>query len=75
MIRFMHRINDAIAHNGKLILADLPLAEGQHVQVIVSERGTDEAPKRLTIDEVRAIVRGSTDRIDDPGEPMIPEDA
>lgn len=71
----MHRIDDAIVHNGKLTLVDLPFAEGQHVQVVVTEQSTLEISKRLTIDEARAIVRGSTDQIVDPGEPMIPEDA
>jgi hypothetical protein len=46
----MHQINDAVVTGGKIILANLPFADGQHVQVIVSE--VDVAAGKKTIHEV-----------------------
>lgn len=64
----MHRIDDAIVREGKLVLTDLPFAEGEHVHITV-----EKAPKvKRTIDEVRALLRGSVLKFDDPTEPMIP---
>jgi hypothetical protein len=64
----MHRIDDAIVREGKIMLANLPFAEGQHVNITVTETG----PIKRSIEEIRAIVRGSYDVIADPGEPLIP---
>jgi hypothetical protein len=33
----MHRISDAVVTGGRLLLANLPFAEGQHVEVLVAE--------------------------------------
>jgi len=69
----MHRINDVVVKDGKLTLSNLPFAEGQHVQVIVSE--LEALPReRATIGEVRAALRGCVERYDDPFEPAIPID-
>jgi hypothetical protein len=70
----MHRINDAIVKDGKLVLSGLPFAEGQHVEVIVAElRG--ESTKRVSIAEVRSALRGGVERFDDPFGPSIPIDS
>jgi hypothetical protein len=70
----MHRINDVVVRDGKLVLSGLPFAEGQHVQVVVSE--VQPGPvKRATIAEVRAALRGCVERYDDPFEPAIPLDS
>ena len=68
----MHRIEDAIVREGKLVLTDLPFAEGQHVRVTVAE--VEDAPRRATIEEVRKQLHGGVERFDDPFEPMIPSD-
>jgi hypothetical protein len=68
----MHRINDAIVRGGKLVLTDLPFAEGQHVQVVVAEVGA--APKRSSIEEVRRLLKGGVECFEDPFEPLIPLD-
>ena len=67
----MHQIDDAIVRGGKIVLSDLPFADGQHVRVIVSE--SDLPPvRRLSIEEVRRKLKGGVERFDDPFEPMIP---
>ena len=70
----MHRINDAVVRGGKLVLSDLPFAEGQHVQVVVAEL-QHEPSKQATIDEVRSALRGGVERYNDPFEPSIPPDS
>jgi hypothetical protein len=70
----MHRINDAIVRDGKLVLSDLPFADGQHVQIVVAEV-EEQAAKRMSIDQVRAALRGGVERYDDPFEPSIPLDS
>jgi hypothetical protein len=69
----MHRIDDAIVQGGKLVLSNLPFAEGQHVRVVVAEVDAPPA-KKLTIQEVRRLLKGSVIRFDDPCEPIIPLD-
>jgi hypothetical protein len=70
----MHRINDAVVRGGKLVLSDLPFAEGQHVQVIVAEV-RDGPLARVPISEVRSALRGGVERYDDPFEPSIPPES
>ncbi|HEX4794909.1 MAG TPA: hypothetical protein VH370_14005 [Humisphaera sp.] len=66
----MHQIHDAIIHDGKLVLSDLPFADGQHVRVVV-----DAVPVlSASIHEVRLSLKGGVERFDDPFEPMIPLD-
>jgi hypothetical protein len=67
----MHRIDDAVVRDGKLVLSDLPFAEGQHVQVVVVEL-QDVPSQSVPIAEVRAALRGGVERYDDPFEPSIP---
>lgn len=69
----MHQINDAIVNGGKVELSHLPFADGQHVRIVVTEVEA-QAVNRLSIDEVRGILKGGVERFDDPAEPMIPED-
>jgi hypothetical protein len=69
----MHEINDAIVRDGKIVLSHLPFAEGQHVKVVVSEIDQELHPRR-SIQEVRAMLKGSVEKFDDPLEPMIPVD-
>lgn len=66
----MLRINDIVVRDGKLVLSNLPFAEGQHVQVLVDALATD---KKATISDIRASLRGGVQRHDDPFEPVIPE--
>ena len=65
----MHHVNDAIVRGGRLVLTDLPFAEGQRVRVDVVE--VDETARR-SIDDVRRELRGGVERFDKPFEPMIP---
>jgi hypothetical protein len=69
----MHRIYDAVVRGGKLVLADLPFAEGQRVQVVIA---TIDGPgvKRVSIQEARSALRGGVERFDDSFEPSIPPD-
>ena len=68
----MHQINDAIVQGGKVVLANLPFADGQRVRVTIAE--TDAGPAgRLSTDEVRRQLRGCVERFDEPLEPMIPQ--
>jgi hypothetical protein len=69
----MHRIDDAIVTGGKVVLSNLPFAEGQHVRIIVAE-ADPQASKPVTIQEIRQILKGGVERFDDPLEPMIPQD-
>jgi hypothetical protein len=64
----MHRIEDAIVQGGKLVLTDLPFAEGQHVRVVVAEV---DAPVKTTIHEVRRLLAGGVERFDDSTEPLL----
>jgi len=66
----MHRINDAVLTGGKIVLSNLPFADGQHIRVVVQE--ADAQPAKTSIDEVRRILKGGVERFDDPLEPMIP---
>ena len=56
----MHEINDAIVQGGKIVLSQLPFADGQHVRIIVTE--TTTADQRLSIQEVRRILQGGVER-------------
>ena len=69
----MHRIDDAIVRGGKIILSDLPFADGQHVRIVVAE--VNEHPANgASIHEVRRLLQGAVERFDDPFEPLIPVD-
>ncbi len=70
----MHEINYAIVHDGKIVLSQLPFAEGQRVRVVVS--GIEgPLPQRRSIQQVRELLRGGIERFDDPFEPMIPSES
>jgi hypothetical protein len=82
----MHQVDDAIVRDGSIVLSHLPFADGQHVRVIIAERGAlagraaaaADAPAvapvgRLSIHDVRRQLAGGVEGLDDPGEPMIPE--
>ena len=69
----MHRIEDAIVQDGKVVLSQLPFPDGQHVRIIVDP--TESLPAaRKTIEEIRSILKGGVARFDSPFEPMIPSD-
>jgi hypothetical protein len=68
----MHRIDDLIVQDGKIVLSELPFSDGQHVSVVVDASQTSIS--RKSISEVRSILKNSVTRFDDPFEPMIPED-
>lgn len=68
----MHRIDDAIVKGGKIVLSNLPFADGQHVRVIVAEHDAAPPVVRVPIEEVRRQLKGGVERFDDPFGPMIP---
>ncbi|HEX8342083.1 MAG TPA: hypothetical protein VF624_14350 [Tepidisphaeraceae bacterium] len=70
----MLQIDDAIVRDHKLVLSNLPFADGQRVRVVIDAEPPEpsEAVKRLPITEVRRLLKGCTGEIDDPSEPMIP---
>ncbi|HZL33950.1 MAG TPA: hypothetical protein VFC78_01490 [Tepidisphaeraceae bacterium] len=70
----MHQINDAIVRDGKIVLSNLPFADGQHVQIVVAD-ADEQLAKTATIDSIRQTLRGGVERFDDPIEPMIPVDS
>lgn len=67
----MHRIDDVIVHNGKLVLANLPFAEGQRVRVVVDVADDTPIAGKISIHEARRLLRGSVVRYDDPFEPVL----
>ena len=67
----MHEINDAVVQGGTIVLSHLPFADGQHVRVMISETDASSV-KRIPIQQVRNLLKGSVERFDDPFEPMIP---
>jgi hypothetical protein len=67
----MHQINDAIVQGGRLTLSNLPFSDGQHVRVLVDEAHTPPLTK-MTIQEVRKLLKGGVVRFEMPTEPMIP---
>jgi hypothetical protein len=67
----MHEINDAIVRDGKIVVSNLPFADGQHVRVTVTEIA--QTAPRLPIHKVRDLLKGGVERFNEPFEPMIPE--
>jgi hypothetical protein len=68
----MHQVQDAIVRGGRVVLSDLPFADGQHVQIVIS--GNDSLPVvPASIHEVRRLLRGGVEHFDEPFEPLIPE--
>jgi hypothetical protein len=67
-----HHVEQAVVRGHQLILSDLPFADGNRVDVTLTE-SSGEA--RRSIDEIRALLRGGVEKFDDPFEPMIPTDA
>ena len=70
----MHQINDAVVMDGKLVLSDLPFAEGQHVRIVVAE-ADQPLTTMVSIHEIRRLLSGGVERFDDPFEPMIPQES
>ena len=68
----MYEVAAVVTRGGHLALDGIPFDEGQPVRVSIV--AASERP-RLTIAEAQRIVAGSTDQLDDPGEPMVPLDA
>jgi hypothetical protein len=68
----MHRINDAIVKDGKLILSNLPFADGEHVRIVVDKAIVLPAAKTASIAQIRKMLKGGVERFDNPCEPMIP---
>jgi hypothetical protein len=67
----MQIVQNAIVSGGKVVLSDLPFAEGQRVNIVVAEVAP-QAQTTKTIQEIRRILKGAVDRLDEPLEPMIP---
>ncbi len=55
-------------------ITGLPLPDGATVRVVVNAAPILPAGKR-TIEEVQALLKGSVQWLDDPTEPMAPEDS
>ena len=73
----MHQVNDAVVRGGKIVLSDLPFADGQRVRVVVSESDAAAASQplpRMSIADVRRQLKDGVERFDDPFGPMIPID-
>ena len=68
----VHRISETVVHRGQITLTDLPFANGQRVQVTITDV---PAEKCRSIGEVRQLLRGGVERYDDPTEPAIPIDS
>ena len=65
-------VDDAVVHEGKLLLSGLPVPDGSHVRVVV----TDVLDGRSqSIEAVRSILRGKVERYDDPFAASIPPDS
>jgi hypothetical protein len=69
----MLQIENAIVTGGKVTLVDLPFPDGQEVCISVVEAGKDPT-KKMSIDDVRQLLKGGVAHFDDPFEPMIPLD-
>ena len=65
----------AIVRFGQIVIDGLPFQDGQPVRVSVTTAPAEPVPVKRSMDEIRRIVAGSTDQLDDPGEPMIPLDS
>ena len=69
----MHYIDDAIVKEGKLVVSNLPFAEGQRVRIVMTE--VDALPEKIaSIHEIRRLLKGGVERFEDALEPMIPEE-
>ena len=55
----------------------LPFDDGEHVRVSVTPAPVEPpfALVKRSLAEVQRLVAGSSDQLDDPGEPMIPLDS
>jgi hypothetical protein len=69
----MLQIEHAIVAGGRVTLVDLPFPDGREVCISVVEAGHDPV-KKMSIDEVRQILKGCVTHFEDPFEPMIPLD-
>jgi predicted DNA-binding antitoxin AbrB/MazE fold protein len=67
----LQRISEAVVQGGQVVLNNLPLKDGERVQVIITQL---DGGKRRSIDEIRQILGGSVKRYDEPFEPMIPNE-
>ena len=70
----MHQINDAVVMDGKLMLSNLPFAEGQHVRIVVEE-ADEPLTTMVSIHEIRRLLAGGVERFDDALEPIIPQES
>jgi predicted DNA-binding antitoxin AbrB/MazE fold protein len=66
----IQRISEAVVQGGQVVLNNLPMKDGERVQVIVTQL---EEGKKRSITEIRKILGGSVNRYDQPFELMIPE--
>ena len=63
-------INDIIVTDGKITLSDLPIPDGHHVRILITDY--DDHKNERSIEEVRKLLGGTILKFDDPSEPMIP---
>lgn len=71
----MVQVQEVVVRGGQVVIDGLPFEDGQHVRVSVETTAVEAASVQRSIAEIRRIVAGSSDRLDDPGEPMIPLDS
>lgn len=70
----MYEVAAIVTRGGHIVLDGVPFDDGQPVRVSVVAATAAAGRTTLSIAEARRIVAGSTDCLDDPGEPMIPPD-
>ncbi|HXE51539.1 MAG TPA: hypothetical protein VN541_00905 [Tepidisphaeraceae bacterium] len=68
----LNEVHRATVQGGQVTITGVPLPDGAAVEVMVKA-----APerKKLSIHEVRELLRGGVERYDQPFEPSIPEDS
>jgi hypothetical protein len=71
-IMSMQHIGQAVVRGGQVVLSGLALADGQRVQVVITQLPDQQS---RGIREVRQILQGAVERYDDPFEPVISADS
>jgi hypothetical protein len=65
----MQHIHDAIVRGRKLVISDLPFAEGQRVHIVVAEA---QSAKTASIHDIRRLLKSGVEHFENPFESLIP---
>jgi hypothetical protein len=68
----LDQVHRATVQGGQVTISGLPLPDGAAVDVLVNSAPED---RKLSIHEVRELLRGAVEQYDQPFEPSIPEDS